>query len=153
MQVSWEMNGMTGIIVGIDGSGHSGRVLEWATREAALRQVPLTVVTVHQPVVGYWGSVVSQPENQMLTEKLRKAAREQTDKILDKLEKIPPQVNVDAFSGSVAEELIRAAESADLLVVGSRGAGGFTGLVMGSVTSQVAHHAHCPVVLIPAGDR
>jgi nucleotide-binding universal stress UspA family protein len=146
------MNGMTGIIVGIDGSGNSGRALEWATREAALRQVPLTVVTVHQPVVGYWGSVVTEPENQMLAEKLRKAAREQTDKVLDKLEKIPPQVNVDAFSGSAAEELLRAAEAADLLVVGSRGAGGFARLVMGSVSSQVAQHAHCPVVVIPARD-
>lgn len=106
---------MRGIVAGIDGSGHSERALEWATREAALRQVPLTVVTVHQPVVGYWAGVVSQPEDQALTEQVRRAAHEQTDKVLDRLgQKVPSQVNVDAVSGSPAEELLRAAEGADL---------------------------------------
>jgi nucleotide-binding universal stress UspA family protein len=45
---------MPGIIVGIDGSGHSRRALEWAMREAALHRVPLTVLTVHETSVGYW---------------------------------------------------------------------------------------------------
>ena len=48
---------MSGIIVGVDGSGHSQRALEWAMNEAAIRHAPLTVVTVHQAVVGYYGSV------------------------------------------------------------------------------------------------
>ena len=130
-----EMEGMSGIVVGIDGSGHSERALEWATREAALRQVPLTVITVHQPVVGYLGSAVGYPEDHDLFERIRKAAREQKDRVLDGLgESAPPQVAVD-------------------VVVGSRGAGGFARLVMGSVSSQVAHHAHCPVVVIPAGNK
>jgi nucleotide-binding universal stress UspA family protein len=47
---------MPGIIVGIDGSDHSRRALEWAVREAAVRQAPLTVLTVQQAAVGYWGS-------------------------------------------------------------------------------------------------
>jgi len=145
---------MTGIVVGVDGSGHSERALEWATREAALRRVPLTVITVHQPVVGYLGSTVSYSEDHALSGQVRKAAREQTDKVLDRLgENTPPQVTVDAVAGSPAEELLGAAENADLLVVGSRGAGGFARLVMGSVSSQVAHHAHCPVVVIPAGNQ
>lgn len=145
---------MPGIVVGIDGSGHSERALEWATREAALRQVPLTVVTVHPPVVAYLGSALDHPEDQAVSERVRKAAREQTDKVLDRLEAgAPPQVTVDAVSGSPAEELLSAAQDADLLVVGSRGAGGFARLVMGSVSSQVSHHARCPVVVIPAGNR
>ena len=49
---------MPGIIVGVDGSGHSQRALEWAMKEAAMRHAPLTVLTVHPAIVGYFGSVV-----------------------------------------------------------------------------------------------
>jgi nucleotide-binding universal stress UspA family protein len=49
---------MSGIVVGIDGSAHSRRALEWAMREAAIRRVPVTVITVHEISVGYWGSGV-----------------------------------------------------------------------------------------------
>ena len=52
-------------------------------------------------------------------------------------------------TGDVAEELVRASRDADLIVVGSRGGGGFAKLLMGSVSSQVTHHAECPIVVIP----
>jgi nucleotide-binding universal stress UspA family protein len=55
---------------------------------------------------------------------------------------------VRAVTGFPAEELIKASGDADLLVVGSRGAGGFAKLIMGSVSDQVMHHAHCPVVVV-----
>jgi nucleotide-binding universal stress UspA family protein len=63
---------------------------------------------------------------------------------------MPPQVNVSASTGLPAEELLAAAEGADMIVVGSRGAGGFRRLLLGSVAAQITHHAHCPVVVIPA---
>ena len=56
---------------------------------------------------------------------------------------------MSATTGDVAEELVRASRDADMLVVGSRGSGGFARLLMGSVSSQVTHHAECPVVVIP----
>jgi nucleotide-binding universal stress UspA family protein len=56
---------------------------------------------------------------------------------------------VRTLSGVPAEELIKASEGADLLVVGARGAGGFKRLAMGSVSSQVSRHANCPVVVVP----
>lgn len=147
------MSGKSGIVVGVDGSGHSVRALEWAAREAALREVPLTVITVHQPVVGYWGSAADYPQDHALSVWTRAAVREQTEKVIDGLGgKAPPQVNVDTVSGYPAEELLTAAQGAELLVVGSRGVGGFARLVMGSVSSQVAQHAHCPVVVVPAED-
>lgn len=52
-----------------------------------------------------------------------------------------------------AEVLIEASEDADLLVLGSRGTGGFPRLLMGLVSSQLTHHAHCPVVIVPADRR
>jgi nucleotide-binding universal stress UspA family protein len=58
-------------------------------------------------------------------------------------------ITVRAVSGVPADELINAAEDADLLVVGARGSGGFARLVMGSVSTQVAQHAHCPVTVVP----
>jgi nucleotide-binding universal stress UspA family protein len=55
-------------------------------------------------------------------------------------------------NGGPAEALLKAGEEADLVVVGSRGLGGFSGLLLGSTSSQVIHHATCPVVMVP-GDR
>ncbi len=50
---------MSGIVVGVDGSGHSQRALAWAMREAAIRRVPLTVLTVHEAIRGYYGHMVT----------------------------------------------------------------------------------------------
>jgi nucleotide-binding universal stress UspA family protein len=144
---------MPGIVVGIDGSGHSRRALTWALKEAAVHQVPVTVITVHSPAVGYFGTL-SYPQDQLLTKQARDAAREEADAVIDQLgQPAPPQVNIMAVTGSAAQELLIAAKDADLLVVGSRGAGGLARLVMGSVSSQVAQHAQCPVVIVPAGDE
>jgi nucleotide-binding universal stress UspA family protein len=140
---------MSGITVGIDGSDHSHRALEWAMNEAAIRHAPLTVLIAHNVAVGYWGSAVSYPEDHALSEHAQKAAQEATDKAAAQLgERRPESVTVRALSGTPAEVLVSASEDADLLVVGSRGGGGFGHLLMGSVSTQVAHHAHCPVVIV-----
>jgi nucleotide-binding universal stress UspA family protein len=142
---------MTGIIVGIDGSENSRHALEWAIREAAVRHAPLTVLTVQATLIGYWGSPVLYPGDEDLVEHGRKRAQEETDSVLEKIgvESRPSSVTVQAVIGLPAEALIEAAADADMLVVGSRGAGGFKRLLMGSVSTQVAHHAPCPVVVIP----
>ena len=68
---------MPGIIVGIDGSGHSQRALEWAMYEAALRHVPLTVITVHEVAVGYRGSAITHPEDRALADQARCLAQDE----------------------------------------------------------------------------
>ena len=142
---------MPGIVVGIDGSVHSRRALEWAISEAALRDMPLTVLTVQQAVGGHWG-LAAYPEDFDLAERAAKLAQEETDYVLGKLgaAQRPSSVAVRSVMGLPADEILSAARDADLIVVGSRGAGGFKKLLMGSVSSQVTHHAHCPVVVIPA---
>jgi nucleotide-binding universal stress UspA family protein len=143
---------MPGILVGFDGSDHSRRALEWAIREAAARHTPLTVLTVDQAVAGYWGGPVAYPGDQDLTSQAREAAQKETDSALGEAgpESRPPSVTVQAVTGLPAEALLQAAAGADMLVVGSRGAGGFKRLLLGSVSTQVTHHARCPVVVIPA---
>ena len=145
---------MSGIIVGVDGSGHSRRALEWAMKEAAVRRVPLTVISVHEISVGYWGSAVVYPEDHAVAEHARRAVQLEVEKVLGELgESRPGSVTVHVVGGTPAHELLIAARDADMIVVGSRGAGGFARLLMGSVSTQVSHHAHCPVVIIPQEDR
>jgi len=143
---------MPGIIVGIDGSDRSRQALEWAVNEAAVRHAPLTVLTVDQPLNSYWGGPLEYPEDQDLTEKAREEAQQETDSVLEKLDEAarPRSVTVRAVPGLPAVELVRASADADMIVVGSRGAGGFKRLAMGSVSTTVTHHAHCPVVVIPS---
>lgn len=145
---------MRGIIVGVDGSGHSRRALEWAMKEAALRHEALNVITVHQAVKGYYGTAVVNPEDRALTEQAREAAEAEAKKVLAELgEPRPDTVTVTAVNGFPVEEILAAAEDADIIVLGSRGAGGFTRLLLGSVSSQIAQHAHCPVLIVPAEDN
>jgi nucleotide-binding universal stress UspA family protein len=141
---------MAGIIVGIDGSHHSERALEWAMREAALRHTPLTVLSVHQVIRGWAGPDAGPfPGDAELVERTRVAAQAATDTVLATLSGERPEVIVRAVNGIPAETLVAAAADADMLVVGSRGSGGFERLTMGSVGDQVARHARCPVVIIP----
>ena len=144
---------MAGIVVGIDGSEHSRRALRWAVREAALRQAALTVLTVNQAVAGtFTGNAVAYPGEQERGRSAHNAARQETLSVLSAVDADgrPPAVTVHAMTGLPADELIQASLDADLVVVGSRGAGRLRRLVLGSVSNQVSQHARCPVVVIPA---
>ena len=141
---------MPGIVVGIDGSSHSVRALDWALNEAAVKHAPLTVLTVHSVAVSGWsGNPILAPGDAEDEEKARQAAEELTLKAASQLGGAQPaSVTVRAVIGFPVEELVKASGDADVLVVGSRGTGGFTKLIMGSVSDQVMHHAHCPVAVV-----
>lgn len=145
---------MSGIIVGIDGSEHSRRTLEWAVREAATRQVPLNVITVFQTIHNIYGGPANYAADHPLEARARQDAEQLTEKVLaDAGDKRPGEVSVRVVVGQPAAELIEASRGADLIVVGARGGGGFGSLRLGSVTTQVAHHAHCPIVIVPPEER
>jgi nucleotide-binding universal stress UspA family protein len=145
---------MPGILVGLDGSHHSERALEWAAKEAAIRQAPLRVLAVHTVPVGWSGRGVPDPKDNELVVSTKAAAQELTDKVLARIGSARPDgVTVDAVNGIPADVLLRASEDADMIVLGARGGGGFARLHLGSVSDQVAHHAHCPVVIIPHANR
>ena len=119
-------------------------------KEAAIRQTPLTVLTVDEAIRGFFGGTASDSEDSARTKQARKAAQAEIDKVLAALDGPHPEpVTVKAVHGFPVEELINASQDADMIVLGSRGAGGFTRLVMGSVAGQVSHHAHCPVLIVP----
>jgi|SRR5690348_6461680 len=142
---------MPGIVVGVDGSHHSQRALIWAMRQAAKEQVPLTVLAVRpapvRPATGiYWG-LRDYPEDSHNPDVARKAIEQIVEQARDEIAETTAQVTVNVVTGDPAEQIITASRDADLVVVGSRGSGGLAWL-LGSVSSKVAHHAACPVVII-----
>jgi len=144
---------MSGVIVGIDGSHNSSHALDWAMAEAALRNADLTVITVNSVLPGYWsGRPAPLPGDDDTVEEIRKAAYEAVSKAAAALgDQQPKSVTVTAINGFPAKTLIETSAGADLMVVGSRGGGGFGELFLGSICSQVVHHAKCPVVVVPTG--
>lgn len=140
---------MSGVYVGIDGSSHSRVALDWAMREAGYRHQPLTVIAVQEVPISGWGGMIILPGDHELRDQTQQAAQEAADKAMADLgEAAPPSVTVHATIGQAVPILVEASKDADLLVVGSRGVGGFTRLVVGSTSSQVSQHAHCPVVIV-----
>ena len=143
---------MSGLFVGVDGSDHSRLALAWALREAARQGMPLTVISVRptpvRPATDIYWAVPDLPVDTRGEEAELQALREFVNKIADETGETLPDITVVMEKGDPAEELIKASRDADLLVVGSRGSGGFARLMLGSVSSKVVHHAACPVVVV-----
>jgi len=123
-------------------------------REATHHHVPLTVMMVQPPPVRpatqiYW-NLPNLPDRSFDPEIARMALQKMVDEVAAGLGEAPPEVIVSVTTGDPAEELVRASQDADMLVVGNRGSGAFAKLLIGSVSSKVTHHAASPVVVIPA---
>jgi nucleotide-binding universal stress UspA family protein len=142
---------MPGITVGIDGSDNAHHALIWAMNEAVQRDVPLTVLTVHPTIDGYWShQPVTFAGDARRVDEARQAAEDAVAQVTKEMgEEKYPQVSVRAISGFAAQALIDASADADLVVVGTLGGGGFPHLNLGAISNQVVHHAKCPVVVVP----
>ena len=137
------------ILVGVDGSPPSVQAFEWAADEARRRAATLGIV--HAWSAPTWvvapGPLAPVPAGPLDYEAARQAAGEVVARLVANA---PPGVSVEPYvePGTPAGVLLDRSEEADLLVVGSRGLGGFAGLLLGSVGQQCAHHAACPVVVV-----
>jgi nucleotide-binding universal stress UspA family protein len=141
------------IAVGVDGSECAKSALRWGLDEAKLRGAEVVAVHAFQipvvvPAVG--GMAYSIPDIDFAAE-----ARQFLDTVIKEVTDGSEDVKIErrVVERSAADALIRVSGGADLLVIGSRGLGGFTGLLLGSVGLQCAHHAHCPVVIVPPEER
>ncbi len=142
---------MSMIIVGIDGSEASIAALEFAAAEAAIRGVSLRAVSAWQiPRLVYAGTMGPGIDIEAFRQAAAKTAHEELVKAVGPKR---DDVQLSVHEGDPADLLIREALGAELLVVGSRGRGGFRGLLLGSVSQQCAAYAPCPVVIVhtPSG--
>jgi nucleotide-binding universal stress UspA family protein len=142
---------MTSIVVGIDGSENSVAALQWAAHEAELRNCKVRVVSAWEyPYAVLAPSPVALPLP-AVTE-MQEAANTLLEQVLTEA-KLPDGVTVEhvVVEGSPAKVLLdEAAKDAELLVIGARGRGGFMGLLLGSVATQVVHHSQVPTVVVRA---
>ena len=140
---------MERIVVGVDGSETSGAALRWAIAEAEPHGA--AVEAVHAWHDAYTGGAYPFAAIGVDPEIYREAGERLLNAAVDSEDEsgLKAPVHRVLVNDYPAHGLLECAKGADLVVVGSRGRGGFTGLLLGSVSQQVVHHAPCPVVLIP----
>ena len=140
---------MSTIVVGVDGSESAQAALRFAFDEARLRGAAVRAVAAWHVPTNAYGSAFVAPADGVLDE-LETAARTALERALTHAgDDADLEVEPVVREGVPARVLLEEARDADLLVVGSRGLGGFRGLLLGSVGQQCAQHALCPVVVVP----
>jgi nucleotide-binding universal stress UspA family protein len=140
------------IVVGVDGSSGGNAALEYAAREAALKGALMRVVTAWSPPPLVVAGVAAEsgfydgPRSES-----RQHAAAVASEAVTRAKQMHPSLECEekVVEGQPAKAIIEQAKDAALIVVGSRGHGGFSGHLLGSVSQQVVQHAHCPVVVIP----
>jgi nucleotide-binding universal stress UspA family protein len=136
------------VLVGVDGSPSSRKALTWAAAEAADHGADLVVLNVWEHTLPPPAGSVSVSEH-YVPEPSQRTAESLLEEIKEVLGEDPPLVvQPRVQQGNPAKVLIEQSAAADLLVVGTRGHGGFLGLVLGSVSQHVAAYAKCPVTVV-----
>ena len=143
-----ESSSVPRVVVGVDGSPLAANALEFAIEEAKLRNASLHVTYAYTVMA----STVTGSTGKDYYEQVEAEAKEFLEGIMATA---PSTVGLDVewlgVPGNPSEVLIEASRGATLLVVGSRGQGGFLGLLMGSVSTQCVHYSHCPVLVVREG--
>lgn len=142
---------MKTIVVGVDGSEGGRAALEFAAHEAATHGARLRVICAWElPYGTYAGGFMPPPEMSALIEQRAEAMAQEAAEIATELE---PSVYAEhqAIQGYPSEVLLAESRTAMLIVVGSRGHGGFASMLLGSVSHEVSQYAGCPVAIVPKG--
>lgn len=142
-----------GILVAVDGSPESDAAVRWAAREAALQHTRLTLLHVVAPVIVSWPVATLESGFYQWQQDNAKDVIDQAQKtvqsVLSSAEQ--PPIHVEIQDSAVVPALVDASGKARMVVVGSRGLGAVGRAVLGSVSSALVRHAHCPTVVIRAG--
>ncbi|MER7756059.1 universal stress protein [Kitasatospora sp. NPDC097643] len=139
------------IVVGVDGSPASERALRWAVDYARAVGGTVSAITAWEyPAFYGWAGASLPPEDVLNPEEL--AGKTLAASVARVIGDDPGvRISETVTPGNATQALLEAARGAALLVVGSRGLGGFTGVLLGSVSRHLTEHAPCPVVVIRAG--
>ncbi|MGX9791130.1 universal stress protein [Mycobacterium sp. MMS18-G62] len=140
-----------GIVVGVDGSAASKAAVSWATHEASLRDLPLSLIhVIPASLPQTWPEVPNPPElhhwYELNGSEILALARQAAEAAMKGPNSI--EVSSEVISGSPPATLIDLSKEAELVVVGCRGLGALARRLLGSVSSALVHHAHCPVAVI-----
>ncbi len=144
-----------GVVVGADGSPSSRVAMKWAAREATMRHVPLTVVHVAPSLAGA-ASALAWPAGRVPEEVLEMQENDARGVIADAIKVVEdsaadgdgPEINSELLFGGPVPSLADLSKDAQLMVVGCRGRTGQHRRLLGSVSTGLIHHAHCPVAVI-----
>lgn len=139
------------IVVGFDGSENSHSALTWALEEAKLRDGQIRLITAwSKPPLAWYPAVLETAAGEIVAEDSPEQIAQtlQADALKTAEDEGVAAIGQVVHSDSPASALVDAARDADLVVVGSRGHGGFPGLHVGSVATQIITHAPCPVLVV-----
>lgn len=146
-----------GIVVGVDGSAPSNAAVAWAAHDAAIRKIPLTLVHVTAPAAAAMSAGVAAPSliAMPVIDDYIRWQQENAEQVIEDAHKIAAatdpgglEVQTKILSRSPTPALLELSTDAELLVAGCRGQGGVDRTLLGSVSSGLVHHAHCPVAII-----
>lgn len=130
------------IVVGVDGSAASGAALDWALRQGKLAGTPVEMIAAWQ-YPNTWGMEFAEMDNDWAG-----LAQTTLDSMQARATEDASAVTKTVAQGHPTELLVEASKTASLVVVGSRGHGGFVGMLLGSTSVYVMAHAHCPVLVV-----
>lgn len=133
------------IVVGVDGSEGSKHALRWAAKQAGYTGATLEVIAAWDYPATY-GWVPVPPEDYALADFAEKSVNDAIAEVFGA--EVPENIQRRVVEGHPAQVLVDASKGAELLVVGSRGYGGFADALLGSVSTYAVHHAHGPVTVI-----
>ena len=142
------LNREFGVLVGFDGSELAGLAVRCGALEAERRKTTLTVVTAYPlPTMIYpnMASIPSEPEDAIAKQEAEKILAEAVELLRDH----PGEKSFRTVPGDAAGSLIALSTDAEVIILGARGRGGFMGRVLGSVSTAVPAHAHCPTIVVP----